>query len=530
MPKKAWITVLFVTLTLTACNISGVKTPVATEPSPEPPITPSSTTEPTATEIPPKPTTTPSLTPTATEFAYDSPLREITILYTNDEHGYIEGVEEGRGAANMIGVWQERHDYSLDGPFLVLSGGDMWQWWGEAISSWYEGESMVEVMNGMGYDAAAVGNHEFDFGLAVLKERAAQMNFPLLSANLIYNNGSSIPEEFGISPYTILEVNGIRIGIIGLTTTSTHVKTINPAFEFEDYSDALFDVVPVVKAAGADLILVIGHVCLEELNALAYEIGSLGIHLLGGGHCHELSSSRVNETVIISGGWKLESYAYATFIVDIDADIVTVVDYGTEANQGGAAVPSIESTVAYWRGLTDNELNVPIGYIQNGLDKSSSSLNRLLPETWLLFFPDADIALSWTEIFQDSLMPGDIMISDVIRILPYPNNIVQLKMNGDELMRVLNNHSHEFVIGGLTQRSGHWVFRNTNEPIDPNEEYLVLVNDWFYAGSGDYPFSELDPDGYFTGIHERQPLINWIFAQDSSVDFPLDDDISDFLD
>ena len=73
----------------------------------------------------------------------------------------------------MISVWQDDLGYAPGGTFLVLSGGDMWT--GPAISTWFQGQSMVEVMNAMDYDAAAVGNHEFDFGLEALRKRVSVM-------------------------------------------------------------------------------------------------------------------------------------------------------------------------------------------------------------------------------------------------------------------------------------------------------------------------------------------------------------------
>ena len=73
----------------------------------------------------------------------------------------------------MISVWQDDLGYAPGGTFLVLSGGDMWT--GPAISTWFQGQSMVEVMNAMDYDAAAVGNHEFDFGLEALRKRVSEM-------------------------------------------------------------------------------------------------------------------------------------------------------------------------------------------------------------------------------------------------------------------------------------------------------------------------------------------------------------------
>ena len=109
-------------------------------------------------------------------------LRELTILYTNDEHGWMEGMEPHQSAAHLFQLWQEQEGYSEEGPFLILSGGDNWT--GPAISTWSEGRSMVEVMNAMQYDASAVGNHEFDFGLDVIKARAEEADF-LISAQTL---------------------------------------------------------------------------------------------------------------------------------------------------------------------------------------------------------------------------------------------------------------------------------------------------------------------------------------------------------
>ena len=84
---------------------------------------------------------------------------KITILYTNDEHGWIEETDASNGAAKLMGKWTNQDEYDGDESYLILSGGDMWT--GPAISTWFEGESTVEVMNAMGYDAAAIGNHEY---------------------------------------------------------------------------------------------------------------------------------------------------------------------------------------------------------------------------------------------------------------------------------------------------------------------------------------------------------------------------------
>jgi 2',3'-cyclic-nucleotide 2'-phosphodiesterase (5'-nucleotidase family) len=213
-------------------------------------------------------------------------VRSLVILYTNDEHGWMEGTEKGGGAANMMGLWREQEGYSEDGPYLILSGGDMWT--GPAVSSWFDGESMADVMNVMGYDAAAIGNHEFDWGIEGLRDRAAQSEFPFLSANIrIQETGE--PAGFAI-PFAVQEVNGIPVGLIGLTTTSAPRTTMPDhvaGLEFFAYREALEEVVPQVRAGGAELLVVIGHICSDEMEWLVPTAAELGIAVIGGGHCHD---------------------------------------------------------------------------------------------------------------------------------------------------------------------------------------------------------------------------------------------------
>jgi 2',3'-cyclic-nucleotide 2'-phosphodiesterase/3'-nucleotidase len=186
-------------------------------------------------------------------------IRRLMILYTNDEHGWMEAWEGASGADGMSHLWSSQEGYDPAEPFLILSGGDMWT--GPALSTWYEGESMIDVMNAMGYQAAAIGNHDFDYGQESLRARHAQASFPFLSANIRRKDGGSVP-DFAL-PFTTLNVNGINIGLIGLTTVETPVDT-QPDFvadlDFLPYEQALREVFPQVKAAGADLILVVGHI------------------------------------------------------------------------------------------------------------------------------------------------------------------------------------------------------------------------------------------------------------------------------
>jgi 2',3'-cyclic-nucleotide 2'-phosphodiesterase (5'-nucleotidase family) len=448
-------------------------------------------------------------------------VRELTILYTNDEHGWMEGMEAGEGAANLINRWREQEGYAPDSHFLILSGGDMWT--GPAISTWFEGRSMAEVMNQMGYTAAAVGNHEFDFGLDALQARAAESAFPFLSANIRYRDSGEVPTDLGIQPYIVLEANGIQVGIIGLTTTSTP-RTTNPVnvadFEFIDYETALRETVPQVKGEGAELILVPGHVCRDELVALAEAVGDLGVHMLGGGHCNELFAEEVNDIVVLEGGFHFTSYAAVTFEFDTAADTVLSTDYGVNFNTGSTADPQVGEIVMAWREAADVELEQVIGYSENGIPRRSPEMERLITESWLAGYP-ADAAVTNLGGIRAELPPGEITLGDIIGVMPFNNVLVELELTGEELFTLIEQSG--LAIGGLYRAGASWHLTATDEQIQRDESYLVLVNDFMYAGGDNFDFlAVFDPEGYNTAIDWRQPVIDWIAAQQSSPDDPVD--------
>lgn len=482
-------------------------------------------------------TATPALLPTAgqestplasavppTTEAAGSPVT-ITIFYTNDEHGWMEGMEEGEGAASMLANWQEA-GYDPDGPYLALSGGDLWT--GPAISTWFEGEGMVEVMNGMGYDAAAVGNHEFDFGLDALRARALESDFPLLSANLRTTEGE-LPTQWGIAPYTIVEVAGVQVGIVGLTTQRTRTTT-NPAnitgFDFLDYEEALREIVPVAREDGADLVLVAGHLCADELAPLAQATGDLGIALMGGGHCNERFAQEVNGIVLVEGGYHLTSYVTVALTFDPSTGEVVEASYEVVYNEPAAAPdPEIAGVVARWREQVDEELEVVLGYSELRLPAESEQLRKLVPATWLLAYPQADVALTNPGGFRAGLPAGPLTFADVVGVLPFNNVLVDIALTGDELEEALSFGEAE--IAGARRENFRWQL-DSGEAIEPDTTYHLLTTDFLYAGGDGYRMlAAFDPEAYNTGIDWRQPLVDWVLAQESDENAPLDGAIAE---
>ncbi len=483
------------------------------------------------TETAVSPTSSPTDQPTVQSTRPSSTPETITILYTNDEHGWMEGMADGTGAAELLGIWQNEEGYSPDDPsFIILSGGDMWT--GPAISTWFDGEGMAEVMNEIGYDAAAVGNHEFDFGLDMLQVRQAQSEFPLLSAIMRYAENNALPTELGILPFTIIPVNDVNVGIIGLTTTSTPWTT-NPNivadFNFIEYETALREIVPAVQAEGADLILVAAHACQYEIEGLATAVSDLGIHLFGGGHCNELFAKERDGVVLLEGGHHLRSYARAVFEVNPADGTVEIVEVGTVQNEGGTAVPDIQTIVKKWRQAADNELNEVIGYTEAGISQRSPEMQALVTHAWLASYPSADVAITNSGGFRADINPGDITLADIVGVLPFDNVIIAVSLSGEQLLTTLDIAQND-AIAGASRQNGQWLLDSSGDAIDPQATYSLLVNDFMYAGGDGYTLlAEADPEAYNTAIDWRQPVIDWIIAQASTESSPLDDALAGLL-
>lgn len=461
---------------------------------------------------------------TNTSQAEQRDIESLTILYTNDEHGWMAGKQNGSSAAELVDLWRELEGYGEDENILVISGGDNWT--GPAISTWFDGQGMVETMNALDYDASTIGNHEFDFGLIQLKARISEAGFPYLSANLRDKSTGEIPHDLGIQPYTLLNINNLNVGIIGLTTLSTPV-TSNPAnlerFIFIDYSTALREYVPLMRSEGAKIIIVIAHVCADELVALSKEVVDLNIPFMGGGHCHQAFSKRTGNTVIQLGGADLVGYAYTRITVNPENGDISISDYGLRKNTGGDEDPVISAIIQKWQAKTDGELNNEIGYLKKEIYKGSTEMQTMVTESWLIAYPNADIALNNMGGFREGLPSGRLTLAHIINMLPFDNYLVEAHLTGNQLEKVLEEYGNQPAIGGMKWLKGRWVLNKTDQPLISAQIYSVLVNDFMYAGGDGYTLlAQFDPDAYNTGIDWRQPVIDWIRARKSNVDNPLD--------
>ena len=457
--------------------------------------------------------------------------RTVTIFFTSDEHGYLEpqvaGSKSTGGAANLMTVMRSRgYDPDSDRSILV-SGGDMWA--GQAVSSWFKGIPAVEVANAMGYDAAALGNHEFDWGEEQLQTNEKAADFPFVSANVVEASSGKAPPY--ARPYVVKEVGGVRTAIIGLTKRDTPFIVLPSnvkGLQFIDYEKALRQTVPLARSQGVELVIVASHVCPDELRELAPVAAELSIPLLAGAHCHSMENYEQDGVRIISAGAHMQAFARVSITLNDGSEKAAQTKaelFPVEYFLDGDPIvpdPGIERIVSGWSEKTDKELGRVIGYSETGVGKGWALYN-LLVDSWLWAYPDADIAINNFGGYRDGIPAGDIRASDIFAIWPFSNDLVEVDLTGRQIMDNLDCCGG--AVAGMTYTKSDRlpaVRLKSGDPLDPEATYRVIVNSYMYEGGDGYLFSKQNPRGREIGVNFRDPAIQWILSRETSRERPLE--------
>src|SRR5688572_3154487 len=189
-------------------------------------------------------------------------LKRVRIVHTNDFHGRLLPQRVDGRAAGGSAVLAAHFDSAaarFGGPTLVLSAGDDMQ--GTAISNLSWGRATIAAHNASGYDAAALGNHEFDWGQDTLVARVRESRFPWLAANVFVEGTRRQPEW--VRPWVIIERGGVRTAVIGIALSSTPEIVLvgrTAGLEFGPETPAIDQAAREARAAGAHFVVVTAHV------------------------------------------------------------------------------------------------------------------------------------------------------------------------------------------------------------------------------------------------------------------------------
>ncbi|CAA9324785.1 MAG: 5'-nucleotidase, partial [uncultured Gemmatimonadetes bacterium] len=191
-------------------------------------------------------------------------VKRLRVVHTNDIHGRIlpqaprSSDRRVVGGAAVLAAHFDSAAARFPGATVFLSAGDDMQ--GTAISNLSWGRALIATHNAMGYDVAATGNHEFDWGQDTLAARARESRFPWLAANLFTAATGRHPDW--VKPWTMVERRGVRVGIVGVALPNTPEVVVADrirGLEFRPAAPAIDRAVREVRAAGADFVVVTMH-------------------------------------------------------------------------------------------------------------------------------------------------------------------------------------------------------------------------------------------------------------------------------
>lgn len=445
----------------------------------------------------------------------------VRVLATGDMHGYlqsesVEGQKLG-GAAEMTAYWKRNEGYDPK-QCLVLGCGDANS--GSAISTLFKGDPIVMVMDLMGYDACALGEHEFDYGRAQMAAWKDLADFPYLAANLKTADGGACDVA---APFAIIEKQGVKFGIIGLISKDLRELTDNAeGLKVIPYADALREAALAARKAGAQVLIVVAHVPQHELVEVAKDTQELNIPLLLGGASHEVALNKVGGAWVVSSGQNWQSYARVTLEVTAATGKVEVQQ--AQVVWLKQAQPELDKAVAggvsAWQQKMDAMMNTQVGASVAGLLRPHALYN-FVDDSTLAGDPKATICLTNYGALQQDLPAGPCTIGHIFAAMPFTDSIYRVSLTGAQLVAYMHEGGNaKFGLAGLRVQNEQYTLTKTGQPLDPDATYGVLLNNYMYDNSPALQAADPLPTTVFADW--RQPLYDWLAKHPTGAEKPLE--------
>jgi 2',3'-cyclic-nucleotide 2'-phosphodiesterase / 3'-nucleotidase len=477
------------------------------------------------------------------------------VLHTTDVHGnllaydYFKDSEADKGLSKIYTFIKEFRAKHKN--VILLDGGDMIQ--GTPLTYLYnhvesnQPHPIIAAMNYMGYDAMTVGNHEIEQGLEVCNRLIAESDFPWLSANSILANGKSYFE-----PYTFLEVSGMNIAILGLTTPGIPKwlnSSVYEGIQWKNMEEISKTHIDKLKNE-ADLVIGLFHAGFEadqqdtdlpQENASGLVAENVpGFDVIFGGHSHQtfpegqLTITDPTETLKLISGYHGKKLGIVKIITEHKDERIKIVEK-TGWIQPVQEFPSSEEidkmfeinhqkTLEFMRkeiAVTGSELSTENAYFSD---------NPLIDLINLVQLEVSDADLSFASCFNSQLEidPGPVQVKDIFSLYPYENSLYIVDMTGKEIVEYLEFAARFFVlvnekimsskeISGynydiaegisyvidVTEPEGSRIrdlyLISTGEPINELSTYTVALNSFRGSGGG----------GYLNKIGKTDPVIKY---------------------
>lgn len=437
----------------------------------------------------------------------------VVVLHTNDVHGQAQprpATWLDRESPPAIGglprlaayVKRVRREAQASGAgVLVVDGGDWFQGTPEGFVD--GGRAFVDAYSKVGYDAVAVGNHELDLGIAALAEMIETYSVPALAANVYQREGGArVPWA---EPWRVVEVAGLRIGVVGLLTTTT------PSITHPEAS-ALFFEDPAVALAAAreelsgrvDWILPVTHLGVVPDRRLAKAHPDLEVIVGGHSHTYLKEGIEQDQTFIVQAGSKASAVGRLDLWFDPQTKelarreyrLVDLLEEPEDGDKNGAVDELCTALVA----RSQREMAEPVGELLEPLERTfrrvhSSPAGNFITDTMRAAL-EADVAIQNRGGIRCDLPRGPVTRRGLFELLPFGNHLVLLELPGEALFECLRasveGTAHTGLeVSGMTivyeLREGQPFLTDLEidgEPLDRARNYRLCTNS-FLAGGGD---------------------------------------------
>ncbi len=438
------------------------------------------------------------------------PRPTLRILSINDFHGALERRPDGSwgnrgGAAEVATMLKDAAtECAPVCTTVVLHGGDLFQ--GTPASNLAFGVPVVAILHEMGVAAGALGNHEFDWGQDTLRARMQQLRAPILGANVTYADGSDVP---WIPNDTLLTVNGLRIGVVGIadpstpfTTMATHVADLR----FAEPEPVVRRHAAALRARGAQRVVLVTHTgafcdrdapdeCRGEVVTLARALGPGVVDAIVSGHTHSEIRTVVAGTPVVQA----RSSGRAIGIIDLPLtenapalrpEVRAVVSDSVARDPAvaalvAAAVEAVAAKVAAVIATTD------VAWPREG---AQFALGNLIADAQRAA-GRGDVGVMNTGGIRAAITPGDITWGDLYEVQPFENRLMAVSVTGAALRRylegIVDGNSVRHHLSGIVIEydrrapAGRRVTRATlsdGSRLDDRRRYRVVMTNFLAAG------------------------------------------------
>jgi 5'-nucleotidase len=439
----------------------------------------------------------------AAEIGAPAQLKHITLLQVNDVYQEAPVDQGKRGGLARVATLRKQIVARQPDTLFLLAGDTLSP---SVASRAFKGAQMIACWNALGVDYAVFGNHEFDFGPDVLKQRIAESKFQWICANVI---DKSTGKPFGnVPPYVIREIGGVKLGIIGLLTADTsRTSHVGADIEIADPCKTVKRLVPEMRAHGAQIIVALTHLLMADDKQVAY---CAPIDVTVGGHEHVVMEAVANGTPIVKSGSDARNIgridiAYSPTehkIYSVDIDMIPVTDKIKDDEQVKALIDQYENQLSTRLSEEVAQTGVELDATQVANQTRETNIADYIADAYRKY-TGADVTIFNGGSVRSNTVyaPGKLTRRDALSILPFENAIVKLELKGSVIRQALEHGVSEIGIkagGRFPQVSGlrfdYDATRKPGErlgnvlvggqPLDDGKTYTLATNN-FVLGGGD---------------------------------------------